>query len=335
MSQTKISIIIPIYNVEKYLSKCLDSVFSQDIPLTDYEVICVNDCSPDLSREIVLEYQKQYENLILIDHKVNSKQGAARNTGLKIAKGKYVWFVDSDDYIETNCLGRLMSVAEKDDLEVLHFNVQQFDERGIYRDYKHFPTETDVITGYEFHKKNDYKDVTKQPWAQLYKKDLLLNNDLLFEENTFYEDAIHTLNATLLNKKFVYISDICYFYRKNPSSVVNNVNKNGYVLANRLVQLIKILQFIDENYPNLESVIAYCIRLLSRNIFNICKLPKDELKIFIQNISKINITNIKKYFPCYIYYFYTHPDIFNWLEPIVTIVFKNSYNKKPPNNKDS
>lgn len=95
----KLSIIIPFYNVKQYIAQCLDSVYRQDIPEEEYEVICVNDASPDHSRDIVLEYQKRHKNLVLIEHEHNKKLGAARNTGRSIARGKYIWNVDSDDYI--------------------------------------------------------------------------------------------------------------------------------------------------------------------------------------------------------------------------------------------
>jgi glycosyltransferase involved in cell wall biosynthesis len=105
----KLSIIIPFFNVEKYIAECLESVYNQDIPEEEYEVICVNDCSPDHSRDIVLQYQQKHPNLILIEHEENKMLGAARNTGLRAARGEYVWFIDSDDYIEKNILGKLLS----------------------------------------------------------------------------------------------------------------------------------------------------------------------------------------------------------------------------------
>ena len=95
----RLSIIIPFYNVEQYIAQCLDSVYRQDIPEEEYEVICVDDCSQDGSLEIVKQYQKKHVNLILLKHEVNKKLGAARNTGFNTAKGNYIWHVDSDDKI--------------------------------------------------------------------------------------------------------------------------------------------------------------------------------------------------------------------------------------------
>ena len=85
-----ISFILPVYGVEKYISECLDSIYSQDMPESDYEVICVDDCSPDRSNEIIRQYQQKHNNLILIEHKINKMSGGARNTGIRNAKGEYV-----------------------------------------------------------------------------------------------------------------------------------------------------------------------------------------------------------------------------------------------------
>jgi glycosyltransferase involved in cell wall biosynthesis len=86
MSQIRLSFIIPCYNSELFIRKCLNSLYDQDIPEKDYEIICVNDCSIDYTRDIIIEYQKMHSNLILIDHNINKKQGAARNSGVRAAK---------------------------------------------------------------------------------------------------------------------------------------------------------------------------------------------------------------------------------------------------------
>ena len=96
----RLSFILPFYGVENYIGSCLDSIYRQDIPEDQYEVICINDCSPDNSEQIVMQYAKKHTNLKLIKHEVNKKLGAARNTGLKAALGKYVWFIDTDEFLQ-------------------------------------------------------------------------------------------------------------------------------------------------------------------------------------------------------------------------------------------
>ena len=113
----KVSIIIPVYNAEKYLRKCLDSVMSQDYG--SYEVICVNDCSPDNSREILEEYRGKYpEKIVVLENEENMGQGRSRMRALKQASGEYFMFVDSDDYIAQDYISRFMSEVEKEPYDI-------------------------------------------------------------------------------------------------------------------------------------------------------------------------------------------------------------------------
>lgn len=117
----KLSIIIPVYNVEDYLCRCIDSVLNQDYE--DYEVILVDDGSPDECPKICDSYAKKHNNIRVV-HRENGGLSAARNSGIEVAKGEYVMFVDSDDYIEPNVLGGLMEQVERESLDVLRFNYQ-------------------------------------------------------------------------------------------------------------------------------------------------------------------------------------------------------------------
>ena len=102
--------------------ECLNSIYMTSVDEGSFEVICVNDCSPDCSREVILEYQTRHKNLLLIDHTENKKAGGARNTGLLAAKGEYVWFVDADDTIAPSALKTILEVCETNDLDALCFN---------------------------------------------------------------------------------------------------------------------------------------------------------------------------------------------------------------------
>ena len=129
----KLSIIVPIYGVEQYLCKCVDSLLAQDLPLSEYEIILVDDESPDACPQICDEYARMSQEsrvksqelpCIRVIHRKNGGLSAARNTGIKAAKGEYICFVDSDDYWEENVLGSLMEQVERDDLDVLRFDYQ-------------------------------------------------------------------------------------------------------------------------------------------------------------------------------------------------------------------
>lgn len=118
----RLSFIVPFYNVEPYIEECIRSLYTQNIPWDEYEVICVDDCSPDGSRAIVERLQKEYPTLQLLTTPENLRQGGARNMALDVAKGKYIWFIDSDDYIQTNCLSTLLKQAEEENLDILDFD---------------------------------------------------------------------------------------------------------------------------------------------------------------------------------------------------------------------
>ena len=111
-----ISFIVPVYNTEKYLNACLDSLLAQDISLDDYEIICVNDGSTDRSKDILKRYESEYKNIIVINQK-NSGVCVSRNAGLLIARGEYIWFIDSDDIIERDLLKRLKTIADSGEYE--------------------------------------------------------------------------------------------------------------------------------------------------------------------------------------------------------------------------
>lgn len=213
----RLSIIVPFYNVEKYVEECIHSLYDQDIPQEEYEVICVDDCSPDGSRAIVERLQKEYSTLRLICQERNKKLGGARNTGLKEAKGRYVWFVDSDDTICTNVMKSLLDHAEKNRLEILQFDYMR--GKKIWRNGKE---EIEIQNGedYLFKDQSDrWYDKLSGAWRQLYSKEFLTKNKLEFIEDAMYEDTDYLLRAFLMAKKVQYIPIVAYNYRVNDESV--------------------------------------------------------------------------------------------------------------------
>ncbi len=191
MNKLKISFILPCYNVEKYIADCLDSLYNQDIPEEEYEVICVNDCSPDNLRDIVIKYQQIHPNLILIDHEVNKRQGGARNTGLNVAKGEYIWFVDPDDYIKPNVIKHLFDLCKKNNLDILQFNYDRVSFSGEFQNKKEIVKKSSVLNGIEFTKTlgNDFlNQYDLSVWSRIIKTVFLRNNDIQFIENTIFED---------------------------------------------------------------------------------------------------------------------------------------------------
>ena len=214
----RISIIIPFYNVEQYIAQCLDSVYQQDIPEEEYEVICVDDCSPDNSIAIVEEYAKHHANIVIVRNQYNRKLGGARNAGMEVAKGEYIWFVDSDDFIEENCFIKLLSIAENEDLDMLHFNYVDYpNDATPYRR----PIDTDVMSGTDmwFNPAFVWAHDLVTAWRKLYKRQFLIDNNIQFAEHIMFEDNDYAIVAFANAQRVKHIALCAYHYRNNPNSI--------------------------------------------------------------------------------------------------------------------
>jgi len=205
----KISIIIPVYNTEKYLRECLDSVVDQT--LRNIEIICINDGSTDSSPAILREYETKDGRIRIIDQK-NAGVSAARNQGLELAKGKYILFVDSDDWIELTLCATSFVSAEREQADMTYFFLttrhvlsELFKKRKL--------TKADFLTdGY----------VPSKLWSRIF----LLKNNLRFRQEIRYlEDQVFTWDAVTSNPKIAFVPEVLYNYRLNPDSLtLKNTN---------------------------------------------------------------------------------------------------------------
>lgn len=219
----RLSIIIPFYNVEKYIAQCLDSVVNQDIPLSDYEIICVNDASPDGSRDIVLDYMKRYSNIRLIEHEYNKKLGAARNTGRSIARGKYVWNVDSDDMVAPNCLKEVLDICESKNLDVLEMCYANMRGDDVSDSTSFYQTKRDdnIYTGPQYLEKYhlNYLGGICSIWRKIYKRDFLDSNEILSPPINMGEDEPFAIKVFALARRISYYDRDCYYYRRTEQSL--------------------------------------------------------------------------------------------------------------------
>ena len=232
----KLSFIVPFYNVEKYIGACLDSLYAQDIPEEEYEVVCVDDCSPDNSKSIVRVYQKQHANLVLIEHTENKCLGGARNTGISVARGKYLWFVDSDDFIEKNKLPLLLAECLKFNLDVLCFNYQRVNKSGNTIENAPVFSDSDVQSGIDFINNmfgSSFVYHLGYVWRCIYRTDYLKENGLYFPEHVIWEDTVFFPKSILMGNKVKSVPEIVYCYRVNSDSISGMKNK---FLADRTFQ---------------------------------------------------------------------------------------------------
>lgn len=225
----ELSIIVPVYNVEKYLSGCLHSIFSQNYSLDKFEVIVVNDGTKDDSMKIVDSFRK-YPNLIVIEQ-INQGLSAARNAGLNAASGEYVWFVDSDDTIEQSSISSLMSLLTDQKYDMLCFGLNKIDEETGEKKKEPFSKKSSsffnrVSSGKEYLKRINITGCSVCFW---YRRNFLIKNNLFFHNGIYHEDMEYSVK-TLFLAKSVYLVDLYlynYLIRKTGSIMTSyNIKKN-------------------------------------------------------------------------------------------------------------
>lgn len=221
----KLSFVVPVYNVEHYLRKCVDSLLAQNYE--DYEIILVDDGSTDNSPKICKAYASRYDNIYII-HQRNSGVGAARNTGIKTARGKYICFVDSDDYWEPNVLGELMVQIERDKLDVLRIKYQNVNEcYEVFNPNKSAPYRHDdysevVTDGITF--LNTRLGTACYAVMFIVRRELLLN--CRFVPNVYFEDADWAPRMMIEAKRIASTDTIVYNYLVRKGSITKAIERS-------------------------------------------------------------------------------------------------------------
>lgn len=222
----KLSIIVPVYNMagEGKLNYCLDSLLNQTI--TDYEVIAVDDASTDHSLQILREYEEKYpQKLRVLVHRENKHQGGAKNTGLNVASGEWVGFIDSDDWITPDFYEKLLKKAEETGAEVVGCDYLMTDTLGK-EEGKTVLNNTKEQTGVLDDEK--YRLLLIQPGSmviKVYKRELFTKNHLKFPEHIFYEDNAIGVFPLLYAKRFERVEECMYFYYQYNTSTVHSISK--------------------------------------------------------------------------------------------------------------
>ena len=237
-----LSIIVPIYDVALYLRKCVDSLLVQDI--TDYEIILVDDGSPDECPQICDEYAEKYDNIQVV-HQENAGLSAARNSGIAVAQGDYIMFVDSDDYLQPNVLGALMEQVGRDNLDVLRFRYQNVREsgevfvphEGMKTDYNNYSSEpTDGLTF-----------LNDRMWVQCYVVQFLVRREIVLQEQftpgIYFEDTDWTPRMLLRTKRVASTDLVVYNYLWREGSITlsqKDINKMRKQLQDKLALIGKL-----------------------------------------------------------------------------------------------
>jgi glycosyltransferase involved in cell wall biosynthesis/radical SAM superfamily enzyme YgiQ (UPF0313 family) len=314
MKNIKVSIIVPVYNVADYLSRCLDSCVNQT--LREIEVIVVNDCSPDpRDGEIMKEYEKKFPNKVkCIWHKENRRQGGARNTGIRAACGEFLYFADSDDYLDLKLCEKMHNaiIAEKADMAVCDCN---YIKDGI------------VFKNWSYNGKFESTDLCERIkgikrhniWLIMIRKSVIQNNNLYFPEHTIADDLASVLWYSA-SSKIVRLNEVLYYYVERQNSNVNDCSRQSYILRTKTIEYI----LSSDYFRSLDiSVKKLVFLFLSRFVIyfchNVCLKYPDEFAKFCNSI----LTLFKIYKVDYADNIYAESENGIWLRDLLCFIELN------------
>ena len=237
----KLSIIIPVYNAEKYLKKCLESVFQQNLKLEDFEVICINDGSTDKTQQILEEFQKKYTNIIL-ENQENFGEAISRNKALSLSKGEYITFLDSDDYYDALTLSKALQIIASQNLDILYLKMNHISED--YQFIQSLPnlSENEILSGLK-HERRPFP-------ATIYKKSVI--GEIQFPLNIIVgPDSVFNALVQSKAKRVSFSSDLVYNYLVRPNSLskkaITEEGYQGFINAIHILDEYKNQHFSPEN----------------------------------------------------------------------------------------
>lgn len=240
----KISIIIPIYNVEKYIAKCIASTYKQKFNENQFEVIIVDDESPDNSLNIVKEIAKNHSNIHIISQK-NKGLGGARNTGIQNSSGEYLLFLDSDDYLLPNVLNDIINIAIQNNLDILEFGAQGVLPNGDITYEMSKNTGGNIYNGVDYYNRLKYMN---SACNKLYKKELLQSHNIYFLEKVYIEDFEFNTRIFYFAQRVMAINNIVAHYLQSPDSITRNTSKEKKEkMLNDLIKVLKLTKEFSDN----------------------------------------------------------------------------------------
>lgn len=297
VEKPKVSVVIPVYNVEKYLVECMDSVINQTFK--DIEIICVNDGSTDDSLAI-LEYYAKLDDRIKIITQENRGLGNARNVGMRHASGDYLVFIDSDDYISLDTIAKLYNNSLSNGSDIVIFKIARFDNEGNVNyklpgfDFDDFFEEVD-FNNFSF----TYSDIKKyvmnasfSACLKFYKKEIFdKQDDLIFPEGIAYEDVPFHIKIMLYANKISFVPEFLYYYRFNPNSIINT-SSNGddiFIICDMVESFLRKNYYYAEFKEEFElfkisQIFNYLLTTNTEDYFLMAKKEFSEMSIEKNNL---------------------------------------------------
>lgn len=312
MISPKISVIIPVYNVEKYLRKCLDTIILQTY--TNLEIICINDGSTDSSEQILNEYEQNDSRVIVVNQE-NSGQSAARNKGLEIATGDYISFIDSDDWVSLSLYQKFIDSLNSlnSSVDIYLFNAQMhpiklslldISEKNMFN-IKKWKIQNDKLL-YSVDDCSNPFDANMSACNKIYKKSYLDSLNLKFEENLIFEDKVFHFESFLRTKKIYINNEPLYHYRQHSDSTMHTIKNNVFDVFKVVLMIEKALLDSETYEKNKYAFFQFFLRHFVYLLFASTSSDKEKLYIqakeFLMNFEKNNL----------------EPKIFNRLKGIET-----------------
>lgn len=283
-----VSVIVPVFNVEKFLNKCIESLINQNDK--NLEFIFVNDGSTDKSLDILYKYAKSDKRIIVINCRRNIGVAAARNLAISIAHGSFIGFVDPDDYVSKNYFGSMYRMARLQDADiVMTNNVVRFPSRSVRHKNMGFRVNKKIDDDVKI----NIMKTTGVTWNKIYNRKLLLNNNIMFPEiKTMGTDNYITTLALFFAKKIITTDKVIYYYRENPNSIINKKKDASYYLLTEVYHrcLQRIFYSSEKRAKKQAWIQAVTERALKDSVSN--------LKKFETNLEKIEyINSVYQFFP--------------------------------------
>ena len=287
-----LSFIVPVYNTEKYLTECLDSLLDQDIPHEEYEIICVNDGSTDGSLKILREYEKTHANIRVINQP-NGGVCVARNTGLDAAEGGYIWFVDSDDFILRKCLGELRAKAGETGADRITVGVYTFREE-LTEQERFAARSNKLIPNAHFH------DTTV--WDSILLREFLMAHNCKFHypDMTHSEDTLYMHELLEHGPNIAVCDSTMYFYRNRPGSAMTATGREKYqkFLLSHMCYCEMVFRSYHRGARDTIKTANLCMDALWQTLWFSTKLPFRERRKILRKLKSEGIWPIKRLPEC-------------------------------------
>ena len=272
----RLSIVTTMYNSAKYLPKCVDSLLNQDLPEDDYEIILVNDGSPDNSLELAGQYASRHKNIKVLSH-ANKGLAGARNTGLEAAQGEYLCFVDPDDYVHSNIYGKLLGMMDEESLDMLRFNYDMVNEeyqiiskpKGTVIDYSH-----QIMDGETF--LDERLGYGCFVWSYVYRLSFLRKTGIMFKEGAYFDDTNWFPRVCCKADRIDSVNFVCYYYLQRSGSLVNSMTKEAKQkkIKGQVDLISNLKDFAEQTHS--EKVKHWCLSMISVTVLAIMSFAVQE-----------------------------------------------------------